>query len=82
MAGELSEAFEQHLRSLSDSEWEALSSRVRTKAPPPDTYAQQQKRADEIETGKRRFKNAGQEEAYRRGFIDQDGRPTHGGNNR
>jgi len=74
MAGELSEAFEQHLRSLSDSEWDALASRVRTPSgPPPDSYMEQQERQREIETGRRRFKNTGEEEAYRRGYIDIKG---------
>lgn len=83
MAGELSEAFEQHLRSLSDDEWNALSSRVRApKGPPPDPYAAEQKRQQEVDSGRHRFKNAGIEEAYRRGYVDKDGKPTQQGGNR
>jgi hypothetical protein len=34
---------------------------------------EQQERQREIETGRRRFKNTGEEEAYRRGYIDIKG---------
>jgi hypothetical protein len=63
---DLAEAFEQHLRSLSDSDWDALVARVRTPMAPP-----QPDEHGEPSGGQ----NAGLEEARRRGYVDEKGNP-------
>ncbi|QFS91523.1 hypothetical protein FIV07_12210 [Mycobacterium sp. THAF192] len=73
---ELAEAFEQHLRSLSDDEWNALASRVRTPKTPPAPPPLAGERRDEPSGNQPKFANSGLEEAYRRGFIDADGKPV------
>jgi hypothetical protein len=70
---ELAEAFEQHLKSLSASEWDALVSRVRQPTPPASPPLS----GEHVDppAGKP-LKNPGLEEARRRGFIDADGKPV------
>lgn len=68
---DIAEAFEQHLRSLSDAEWDTLTQRVRTpKAPPP---ADLPGIGDEDRKhGRGPQTSAGLAEAKRRGYIGQD----------
>lgn len=62
----ISEAFEQHLRSLSDLEWNDLTRRVRP-APPGGSGVGLLN------------ENEGIQEAIRRGYLDADGNPKSGG---
>lgn len=70
---DLAEAFEQHLKSLSDSEWDALVARVRT----PEAVKSSRGTPDEPANGPtpstRPKTRAGLEEALRRGYIGDDG---------
>lgn len=59
---DLAEAFEQHLRSLSDTEWEALTKRVRSS--PSDA-------PQDRGTG---ASAAGLAEAKRRGYVKDEGK--------
>ncbi|MCV7285352.1 hypothetical protein H7J87_08425 [Mycolicibacterium wolinskyi] len=74
---DIAEAFEQHLRSLSDDEWKALVSRVR-KQQPGGSNEDERQRDREIESGRKKFSNYGLQEAYRRGYVDANGNPTGG----
>lgn len=56
---ELAEAFEQHLRSLSDDEWNALASRVRTPKTPPAPPPLAGERRDEPSGNQPKFANSG-----------------------
>lgn len=65
--GDIAEAFRDHLRSLSDSEWDALVAEVRPPkhpAGPPITNEVEQ--SERVGTGR----NEGLAEARRRGYID------------
>lgn len=77
---DVSEAFEQHLRSLSDSDWAALAQRVRP-APPtrsgPELLNANNGQAEQFGHGNK--KNEGIQEAIRRGYLDADGKPKNGG---
>jgi hypothetical protein len=74
---DLAEAFEQHLKSLSDEDWDSLVTRVR---PPKSPPAPLDERVDDQPTPKRfpqapgPATNDGLAEAHRRGFIDDDGK--------
>lgn len=65
--GDIAEAFRDHLRSLSDSEWDALVAEVRPSKPsasPP--LPNEVTQSERIGTGR----NEGLAEARRRGYID------------
>lgn len=64
----LAEAFEEHLRSLSDSDWNALVARVRAPQRQPNPLANDDDPPD------RPLANDGLEEARRRGYVDEDGK--------
>ncbi|WP_197382851.1 hypothetical protein [Mycolicibacterium mengxianglii] len=71
----LSEAFEDHLRSLSDQEWNALASRVRQpQQTTPTAPLPGERQFDKDPIGS--LKNPGFDEAVRRGYIDKDGNPA------
>lgn len=73
--GDIAEAFEQHLRSLSDEQWNALTARVRTpapQAPPAPQLPNEVEQTTEFGSGSK----AGLDEAKRRGFIDGAGKPV------
>jgi hypothetical protein len=75
MAGELAEAFEAHLRSLSDSEWAALTARVRTPAAPPPATPWPGERVDAPPAAPKTAIEAALQEARKRGYLDADGKP-------
>lgn len=65
--GDIAEAFRDHLRSLSDTEWDALVTEVRTPKPPASPpMANEVTQSERIGTGR----NEGLAEAKRRGYID------------
>lgn len=76
----ISEAFEQHLRSLSDLEWNDLTRRVRP-APPGGSGVGllNENEGDPESLGHGNTKNEGIQEAIRRGYLDADGNPKSGG---
>lgn len=60
--GDIAEAFEQHLRSLSDTEWSALVDKVRPQNPPwntatadPDKVGPIHRAADGLAEAERRY---------------------------
>lgn len=74
---DIAEAFEQHLRSLTDDEWTALTQRVRTpQQQQPSERQRLDNESDAPATKIGKGRNAGLEEAKRRGFIDNDGKPV------
>lgn len=63
----IADAFEQHLRSLSQPEWDALVARVRTPKHQPQTpLPGEQEQHQQVGSGR----NEGLAEAKRRGYID------------
>ena len=71
---DLQTLIEQHLSTLSDDEWTALTARVRAPKDPPPQPPLPGERRDEPPARKTKFNNPGMEEAYRRGFVDADGK--------
>ncbi|CAN3128580.1 hypothetical protein ACNUDN_11710 [Mycobacterium sp. smrl_JER01] len=88
---DIAEAFKQHLRSLSDSEWDALASEVRStqngRGPEFDS-GQRIEVKNEASSSRRPAQIAGVRQgskkydgllgAYLKGYIDIDGNPTKG----
>lgn len=65
--GDIASAFEEHLRSLSDTEWNALVQRVRPSASEPNPRLDNEvEGSTRIGTGR----NEGLADAKRRGYID------------
>ena len=69
---DIASAFEEHLRSLPDSDWDALVQRVRPSRPQQASLPGEHS----AEPDANDFTNAGLAEAHRRGYIDADGKPV------